>query len=99
MVSRTINGAGSRSKRAANRLGLGLRHRPGFIGCASSGGFTQLRYQFNRRFFTLGRYEGTHDPTNGFTRDGVALFGYGPREHSRMTIEDVIAHVRNDAHA
>ena len=63
------------------------------LGCASSGGFTQLRYQFNRKLFVLGRYEGTNDPTNGFSRDAVALFGYGPTENSRLTIEDVMSHV------
>ena len=64
----------------------------GFSGCASSGGFTQLRYQFNRKLYALGRYEGTDDPTNGFTRDTVALLGYGPTENTRVTIEDVIEH-------
>jgi hypothetical protein len=63
------------------------------LSCSSSGGFTQLRYQFNRKLYALGRYEGTNDPTNGFTRDGVALFGYGPTENSRVTIEDVLQHV------
>jgi hypothetical protein len=67
-------------------------------GCASSGGFTQLRYQFNRKFYAEGRYEGTNDPTNGFTRDGVLLFGYGPTENSRLTIEDVIAHTPQTTH-
>jgi hypothetical protein len=61
-------------------------------GCSSSGGFTQLRYQFNRKFYATGRYEGTSDPTNGFTRDGVLMLGYGPTENSRVTIEDVISH-------
>jgi hypothetical protein len=60
--------------------------------CQSSGGFTQLRYAFNRKLFVLGRYEGTMDPVNGFTRDGILLLGYGPTENSRITIEDVIAH-------
>ncbi len=60
------------------------------VGCASSGGFTQLRYQFNRRFYALGRYEGTNDPIGGMTRDGVVMLGYGPSERSRVTIEDVI---------
>lgn len=63
------------------------------VGAASSGGFTQLRYAFGARFFALGRYEGTNDPTNGFARDGVLLLGYGPTRNSRLTIEDVIAHV------
>ena len=39
------------------------------------------------------RYEGTNDPTGGFTRDGVILVGYGPTENTRITIEDVIGHV------
>ncbi len=67
-------------------------------GCASSGGFTQLRYQFNRRLFAEGRYEGTDDPTNGFTRDGVVLLGYGPSERSRVTVEDVISHTPQTTH-
>jgi hypothetical protein len=67
-------------------------------GCASSGGFEQLRYQFNRKLFVGGRYEGTNDPTNGFTRDGVVLFGYGPTENSRITLEDVIAHSPQTTH-
>jgi hypothetical protein len=69
-----------------------------YLGCASSGGFEQLRYQFNRRLFAEGRYEGTNDPTNGFTRDGVLLLGYGPTERSRLTIEDVIAHSPQTTH-
>ncbi len=64
----------------------------GFTGCASSGGFTQLRYALGRRWYVLGRYEGTQDPTNGFTRDTVGLLGYAPTENSRITIEDVISH-------
>jgi len=63
----------------------------GITGCASSGGFEQIRYAFGRRLFAEARYEGTNDPS-GFTRDGVVLFGYGPTENSRLTIEDVIAH-------
>jgi hypothetical protein len=66
---------------------------PGSIGCSSSGGFTQLRYAFNRRLYASARYEGTSDPTGGFTRDGVVMFGYAPTERSRITIEDVIGHV------
>lgn len=65
---------------------------PGLTGCKSSGGFEQLRYAFNRKLFAEARYEGTNDPTNGFTRDGVVLLGYGPTENTRLTIEDVIAH-------
>jgi len=59
-------------------------------GYRSSGGFTQLRYAFSRRFFALARYEGTNDPA-GFARDGVVLLGYAPMENARFTIEDVIA--------
>jgi hypothetical protein len=66
--------------------------------CQSSGGFTQLRYAFNRRLFALGRYEGTMDPVNGFTRDAVVLLGYGPTENSRVTVEDVIAHSPQTTH-
>jgi hypothetical protein len=64
---------------------------PGLSGCRSSGGFEQLRYAFNRRLFAEARYEGTNDPTNGFTRDGVVLLGYAPVENMRITAEDVIA--------
>ncbi|MHB8146648.1 MAG: hypothetical protein ACYDGM_05210 [Vulcanimicrobiaceae bacterium] len=60
-------------------------------GYRSSGGFTQLRYAFSRRFFALGRYQGTSDPS-GFTRDGIVLLGYGPTENARLTIEYVITH-------
>lgn len=58
-------------------------------GCASSAGFEQLRYAFDRRLFALARYEGSDDPTNGFARDGVLLLGYGPTEWSRLTLEEV----------
>ena len=60
-------------------------------GCHMSGGFEQLRYAFNNRLFLEARYEGTNDPTNGFTRDGVILAGYGPTENTRLTIEDVLS--------
>ncbi|MGH7727297.1 MAG: hypothetical protein ACREM2_00685 [Vulcanimicrobiaceae bacterium] len=69
----------------------------GLGGCASSGGFTQLRYALGRRLFALGRYEGTSDP-GGFVRDGVLLLGYAPTEHSRVTIEDVILHTPQTMH-
>ncbi len=64
---------------------------PAGSGCASSGGFEQLRYAFSKRFFAVGRYEGTYDSVNGMQRDGVLLLGWGPTERSRVTIEDVIA--------
>jgi len=41
--------------------------------CTSSGGFAQLRYQFDRKLYALARYEGTNGVTNGFTRDAVCL--------------------------
>jgi hypothetical protein len=63
------------------------------VGCASSGGFTQLRYAFGPRFYALGRYEGTNDPLNGFSRDGVLLVGYRPTHNSSLTVEDVVQHV------
>ena len=59
----------------------------------SSGGFTQLRYEFNRRLFGLVRYEGTNDPANGLTRDLVPLVGYRVARNARLTVEDVIQHV------
>jgi hypothetical protein len=71
---------------------------PGSAGCTSSGGFTQLRYALNRKFFFLGRYEGTNDATNGFTRDGVLLAGYAPVENARITLEDVIQHTPQTTH-
>lgn len=70
----------------------------GVTGCASSGGFTQLRYAITKRLYATGRYEGTQDPTNGFTRDGVLLLGYGPTENTRLTVEDVIQHVPQTTH-
>ena len=60
-------------------------------GCASSGGFVQMRYSMNKRLFALGRYEGTNAPNGGFSRDGVLLLGFGPTEWSRITVEDVIS--------
>ena len=65
---------------------------PGYVGCASSGGFEQLRYSFNRRLFSEARYEGTTDPNNGFARDAALLIGYGPTENTRITLEDVLRH-------
>ena len=70
------------------------------VGCASSGGLTQLRYMFNRRLFAEGRYEGTDSPSltpgpgspnGGFYRDGVLMLGYGTGENSRITLENVIS--------
>jgi hypothetical protein len=65
---------------------------PPLTGCTSSGGFEQLRYAFNRKLFAEARYEGTDDPTAGFSRDGVLLLGYGPTENMRLTVEDVMSH-------
>jgi hypothetical protein len=65
----------------------------------SSGGFAQARYAFSKRFFGLARYEGTDDPTTGFIRDAVLLVGYGPTEHSRLTLEDLIQHGARPMHA
>jgi hypothetical protein len=59
-------------------------------GCTSSGGFEQLRYAFNDRFYAETRYEGTEDPTAGFTRDLVLLAGYAPMENARVTLEEVL---------
>ena len=59
------------------------------VGSQSSGGFTQLRYAFDRRFFALARDEGTND-TNGFARDAVFLLGYAPMRNARITLEDVL---------
>lgn len=70
----------------------------GMTGCASSGGFTQLRYAFNTRLYAEGRYEGTSDPSNGFTRDTVGLLGYGMTENTRLTVEDVIQHTPLTTH-
>ena len=64
----------------------------------SSGGFTQLRYEIDRRLFALARYEGTNGPTStgatgGFERDFVGLLGYRVSRNSRFTVEDVVQHV------
>jgi hypothetical protein len=67
-------------------------------GAISSGAFTQLRYAFNRRFFGLIRYEGTNDPSGGFTRDLVSLLGYRTSYNSRFTVEDVLQHVPQTKH-
>jgi hypothetical protein len=66
--------------------------------CASSGGFTQLRYAIGPRLFAEARYQGTDDPTNGFTRDGVVLLGYRPTHNARITVEDAIAHAPSATH-
>ena len=63
------------------------------VGCASSGGFSQLRYAVSPRFYALARYEGISDTTGVFTRDGVLLLGYRPSHNSGFTIEDVVEHV------
>ncbi len=67
----------------------------------SSGAFTQLRYEIDRRLFALARYEGTNapagataaGPTGGFERDFVGLLGYRVSRNSRFTVEDVVQHV------
>jgi len=64
----------------------------GGSGCASSGGFAQVRYAIGPRLFAEARYQGTDDPTNGFTRDGVLLLGYRPTHNARITVEDALAH-------
>lgn len=66
-------------------------------GCASSGGFEQLRYAFSTRAFVEARYEGTLDPS-GFTRDAVLLGGFAPTERTRVTLEDVMAGPGRIAH-
>lgn len=68
------------------------------MGCSSSGGFTQVRYELTPRLFGLARYEGTQDGLGGFLRDGVLLVGYSPNESSRITVEDVIQHVPFTSH-
>ena len=68
------------------------------LGCSSSGGFEQVRYSFNTRLFALARYEGTDDAVSGLKRDGVVMMGYGLRENSRITLEDVIQHVPQTTH-
>ena len=60
-------------------------------GCASSGGFTQLRYTVSPRFFALARYEGTNSSPSGFSRDAVLLAGFRPAHNSRLTLEDDIS--------
>ena len=91
-------GAVLERSRAADRMGLDLRRHARSPAARRAAASTQLRYQFNRKLFVLGRYEGTNDPTNGFTRDGVVLLGYGPSENTRLTIEDVISHVPQTTH-
>jgi len=67
-------------------------------GCASSGGFTQLRYELTPRLYILGRYEGTQDITDGFLRDGVLLLGYGLGEDARLTVEEVLQNAPSAVH-
>ncbi|GAC1414725.1 MAG: hypothetical protein NVSMB64_24950 [Candidatus Velthaea sp.] len=65
---------------------------------ASSGGFSQVRYEFNRKIFSLVRYDGTHD-TSGVARSFTALVGYRPAHNTRVTLEDVIRHAPAATHA
>ena len=62
------------------------------VGCASSGGFTQLQYWIGPRLYALGRYEGTSDTVSGFSRDGLLMMGYRPWHNASLTVEDVISH-------
>jgi hypothetical protein len=87
-----VIGAGKWTSESNIQTGWDSSVNAGSGGAASSGGFTQLRYAFNRRLFALGRYEGTNDTVNGMARDGVLLLGFGPTHNSRLTIEDVIQH-------
>jgi hypothetical protein len=64
----------------------------------SSGGFAQLRYAFDRRWFALVRYEGTNDSLGAFARDLVPLVGYRVSRNARFTVEDVIEHVPATKH-
>ncbi|GAC1427579.1 MAG: hypothetical protein NVSMB5_22360 [Candidatus Velthaea sp.] len=64
---------------------------------ASSGGFSQLRYEFNRKIFSVVRYDGTQD-TNGFARSATALLGYRLAHNTRFTLEDVITHSPSAKH-
>lgn len=70
----------------------------GLFGCSSSGGFSQLRYEFNNKLYVSGRYEGTYDSLGNFARDAVLMGGWAPTEHSRLTIEDVIQHTPATTH-
>ena len=68
-------------------------------GVASSGGFTQLRYTFDRRFFAIARYDGTDEAAGiGFTRDAVIGAGFAPMRNARITLEDVITHAPGTRH-
>lgn len=92
----TRNGYGLAYERgkwtSENVLQTGFDSSVNGVGYALSGGFTQLRYAFDRRLFALARYGGTND-AGGFLRQGVVLLGYGPSHNSRLTIEDDIANV------
>ena len=63
----------------------------------SSGGFSQLRYEFNRKVFGLVRYDGRQD-TSGFARSTTALVGYRAARNTRFTLEDTISHIPNAKH-
>jgi hypothetical protein len=60
-------------------------------GTASSGGFSQLRYNFSVRSYGIVRIDGTQD-TDGFNRSATVLFGRRLSHNTRFTIEDVITH-------
>jgi hypothetical protein len=59
----------------------------------SSGGFTQMRYEINRRLFALARYDRTNTPGAGISGDFVTLLGYRVSRNSRLTLENVTQRV------
>ncbi|MDQ6941749.1 MAG: hypothetical protein M3169_04440 [Candidatus Eremiobacteraeota bacterium] len=54
----------------------------------SSGGFAQLRYELDARWFALARYDGTQD--TGFARALTAGFGYRVARNARLNAFDTL---------
>jgi hypothetical protein len=61
-------------------------------GAGSSGGFTQLRYNFSVRSYGIVRFDGTQG-ADGFNRSATVLFGRRLSHNTRFTVEDVISRV------
>ena len=58
----------------------------------SSGGFLQLRYEMNNPSYFIYRLDGTNDPTNGFARSSVFLYGRRFSHNTRFTVENDLSH-------
>ena len=62
------------------------------VAATSSGGFAQVRYDASPATFAIVRVDGTNDPTGGFTRSAVFLYGWRVSRNTRFTVEDDLSH-------